>query len=68
MKEKELKDFANSLKHGLFATKDSIPEYNEFAKSLIDTIDPTDRIAVTTILHVALNTVANEFLKILEKK
>ena len=69
MEEKleNIKDYANILKHGMFASRPSSKEAMDYAYELIETIDKSDRAAAFTALHVVLNTVANTMEQIIQE-
>ena len=60
MEKPTLKNFAKSLKHGLFADRKNLKDAMSHAYSLIATLDPEDRSVAFTALHIVLNTVAKE--------
>lgn len=49
---------ANDLQAPLFATKDSIGEAYDYAYTIIETLDPKDKVAVITAMQVLINTIA----------
>jgi hypothetical protein len=52
-------EIADQLRSDLFAERATIAEALTFAYELIHTIQPRDRIAALTALHVLANTIAN---------
>lgn len=52
-------EIASQLRSNLFAERATIEEAMTFAYKLIHTIQPQDRIAALTALHVLANTIAN---------
>ena len=52
-------EIAAQLRSNLFAERATIPEAMTYAYELIHTIQPQDRIAALTALHVLANTIAN---------
>jgi hypothetical protein len=50
---------ADQLRNNLFAERATIAEALTYAYELIHTIQPRDRIAALTAMHVLANTVAN---------
>jgi len=59
-KLKNIKEFSNSMKSGIFATKKSPKEAIEFANDVIDCLALSDRTYAYTALHVVLNSIAAE--------
>jgi hypothetical protein len=51
---------ANGLQTSLFATKNSIEQAYEYAYSVIETLDPMDKVGVITAMQVLVNTIAEE--------
>jgi hypothetical protein len=59
-------EFAKSISSGFFADRDTLPEAFDYAYSVFKhTENPA---AVMTALHVVLNTVAKEILKLEDKE
>ena len=65
MDKEKILDLTESMKHGMFATKDSPKEGLDYAYSLIETLPKEHRIAAFTALHVSLNSIASEFNKLI---
>lgn len=59
-KLKNIREFSNSMKSGIFATKKSPKEAIDFANDVIDCLALSDRTYAYTALHVVLNSVAAE--------
>ena len=51
---------ASSIRHGLFASRDTVEEALEYASATIERLYNDDKAAMYTALHVALNTIANK--------
>jgi uncharacterized membrane protein len=52
-------EIAAQLRSNMFAERATIDEAMTYAYELIHTIQPSDRIAAITALHVLANTIAN---------
>jgi predicted TPR repeat methyltransferase len=52
-------EIAQHLRSDLFAERATIAEATAYAYELIHTLQPQDRIAAITALHVLTNTIAN---------
>ena len=50
---------AASIRHGLFASRDTVEEALEYANATIERLYNDDKAAMYTALHVVLNTIAN---------
>ena len=51
---------AASIRHGLFASRDTVEEALEYASATIERLYNDDKAAMYTALHVVLNTIANK--------
>ena len=51
---------AASIRHGLFASRDTVEEALEYANATIERLYNDDKAAMYTALHVVLNTIANK--------
>lgn len=51
---------AASIRHGMFASRDTVEEALEYASATIERLYNDDRAAMYTALHVMLNTIANK--------
>ena len=56
-------ELAKSIRHGLFAERDTLKEAFDYAFRVINSLQNGDQIAATTALYVVLNTLANEIEK-----
>ena len=56
-------ELALSIRHKLFAERETLQEAFDYAFSVFRTLGPNE-IAATTAMFVVLNTLANEILKI----
>ena len=65
--KKELEEFSKSLKHGLFAERPTMKEAMDFAYEIIETLDVKDRSAAFTALHVVMNTISNDIIKVVRQ-
>ena len=57
------KELAKSIRHGLFADRNTLEEAFQYASDVIGRCPKSEQIAVTTALYVVLNTLANEIEK-----
>ena len=62
--DRHLDMYLTSLKHGLFATRDSATEAFKYSFSLIETLPEKDRSVAYTALHVVVNTIADDIRRI----
>ena len=53
-------ELAQKLRKNMFSKRETIREAYDYAGSLIENMNSSDRIAALTALHVVLNTVADE--------
>jgi hypothetical protein len=53
---------AASIRHGMFASRDTVDEALNYAVETIERLYNDDRAAMYTALHVVLNTVANKIM------
>jgi hypothetical protein len=53
-------NLAKGLQTPLFATRNTIEEAYEYAYSIIETLDPVDKIGVITAMQVLVNTIAEQ--------
>ena len=53
---------ATSIRHGLFASRDTVPEAMNYAVETIERLYDTDRAAMYTVLHVVMNTIADKIM------
>lgn len=53
---------AASIRHGMFASRDTVEEALEYASATIERLYNDDKAAMYTALHVALNTIANKIM------
>ena len=53
-------ELAQELRQNIFSKRKNIQEAYDYAGSLIESMNSSDRIAALTALHVVLNTVADE--------
>ena len=53
---------AASIRHGLFASRDTVEEALEYASATIERLYNDDKAAMYTALHVVLNTIANKIM------
>jgi hypothetical protein len=51
---------AASIRHGLFASRDTVEEALEYASATIERLYNDDKAAMYTALHVVMNTIANK--------
>ena len=51
---------ANGLQAPLFATRNTNEEAYEYAYSVIETLDPKDKVGVITAMQVMVNTIAEQ--------
>jgi len=51
---------AASIRHGMFASRDTVEEALEYASATIERLYNDDKAAMYTALHVVLNTIANK--------
>jgi len=51
---------ASGLQAPMFATKGSIGEAYEYAYTIIETLEPKDKVAVITAMQVLINTIAEQ--------
>ena len=51
---------AASIRHGMFASRDTVEEALEYANATIERLYNDDKAAMYTALHVVLNTIANK--------
>lgn len=56
-------DLAISLRHGLFADRDSVSEAWEYAFEVLNRLPAKDRVAATTAMMVLINTISKEIIK-----
>jgi hypothetical protein len=56
-------ELAKTIRHGLFADRDTLKEAFDYAFRVINSLRGSDQIAVTTALYVVLNTLSNELVK-----
>ena len=56
-------ELAKSIRHGLFAERDTLKEAFDYAFRVINSLQNGDQIAATTALYVVLNTLAKEIEK-----
>ena len=56
-------ELAKTIRHGLFAERDTLKEAFDYAFRVINSLQNGDQIAATTALYVVLNTLANEIEK-----
>jgi hypothetical protein len=56
-------ELAKTIRHGLFADRDTLKEAFDYAFLVINSLRGSDQIAVTTALYVVLNTLSNELVK-----
>lgn len=56
-------DLAISLRHGLFADRDSVSEAWEYAFQVLNSLPAKDRVAATTAMMVLINTISKEIIK-----
>ena len=59
-------ELAKSLKHGMFADRQTLEDAVEYAYAVINGMPMEHRIYAFTALHVVLNTVSNEIAKLEE--
>jgi hypothetical protein len=55
------------MQSGLFATKDSIEEAIQYAYDVIDSGSAGNKAAMYTVVHVLMNTIAEEIKRIAEE-
>lgn len=67
MNTTKLQDTLKGMQSSLFATKDSIKEAVEYAYKVIDAGDAGSKTAMYTVVHVLLNTIAEEIRQITEE-
>ena len=53
---------AASIRHGMFASRDTVEEALEYASATIERLYNDDKAAMYTALHVVLNTIANKIM------
>ena len=59
----KLESYANNLRNGMFAKRETTNQALNYAYDLIDSIEGADKVAAMTALHVVLNTVSNDIKK-----
>lgn len=64
----KLHDTLSGMQSNLFATKDSIREAVEYAYEVIDSGAAGNKAAMYTVIHVLMNTIAEEIKHIAEEK
>ena len=60
MNEALLDETLRRMQFGLFATKDSRPEAIQYAYDVIEASSDTNKAAMYTVVHVLMNTIAEE--------
>lgn len=60
----DLEGFAASLKHGMFGSRDTVAEAFEYAYEVLKALDPKLHIYAFTALHVVVNSISDELLRI----
>jgi hypothetical protein len=63
----KLHDTLRGMQSGLFATKDSIEEAVQYAYEVIDSGSAGNKAAMYTVIHVLMNTIAEELKRIAEE-
>lgn len=63
----KLNETLRSMQSGLFASKDSIPEAIQYAFDVIDSGAAGNKAAMYTVIHVLMNTIAEEIKRITEE-
>ena len=63
----KLHDTLRGMQSGLFATKDSIEEAVQYAYEVIDSGSAGSKTAMYTVVHVLMNTIAEEIKRIAEE-
>jgi hypothetical protein len=56
-------ELAKSIRHGLFADRETLKEAFDYAFRVINSLKDGDQIAATTAMYVVLNTLAKEIEK-----
>jgi len=59
-KLKNIKEFSDSMKSGMFASRKTPKEALDYAYNLIETLQASDRIVAFTALHVTINSISEE--------
>ncbi len=59
-----IQKFSDSLKNGLFSSRDTTTEAIKYAYELIETLKIEDRFVAYTALHVVLNSVSEDIIKL----
>jgi hypothetical protein len=67
MNHTKLNETLTGMQSGLFATKDSIEEAVQYAYSVIDSGSAGSKTAMYTVIHVLMNTIAEEIKRITEE-
>ena len=60
-------ELAKSIRHGLFAERDTVKEAWDYAFDVINRMSESDKIAATTALMVLTNTISKQILANEEK-
>lgn len=63
----KLNETLTGMQSGLFATKDSIEEAVQYAYTVIDSGSAGSKTAMYTVIHVLMNTIAEEIKRIAEE-
>ena len=63
----KLNETLRGMQSGLFATKDSIEEAIQYAYAVIDAGEAGSKTAMYTVIHVLMNTIAEEIKRIAEE-
>jgi hypothetical protein len=67
MNHTKLNETLTGMQSGLFATKDSIEEAVQYAYEVIDSGSAGNKAAMYTVVHVLMNTIAEEIKRIAEE-
>lgn len=59
-----IQKFADTLKNGLFSSRDTTSGAIKYAYELIETLKIEDRFVAYTALHVVLNSVSEDIIKL----
>jgi hypothetical protein len=60
-------ELAKTIRHGLFADRETIKEAWDYAFEMINTLKDGDKMVATTALMVLMNTISKEILQNEEK-